>query len=139
MDLSGDQQASGGDQCFVCGSEGTDVTEQSQVVLLTGLALTCPELSSLGRRSGIPIGMCDEATALAKASCGCLQMELHSTPKTPSPSFVEKCNICATQGAVVVNPTAEVIFKSEVATCRDLYHDGLMVSFRPCGTYPLTI
>jgi hypothetical protein len=124
-----DATASDGDQCFVCGSEGTDVTDQSQVVMLTGLALTCPELSSLGRRAGIPSDMCEEATALAKASCRCLMMGSPSVAKTPSPTFAEKCNVCGSEGAVVGNPTAKVLFENKAATCLDMYQDGLMVSF----------
>jgi hypothetical protein len=125
-DLDHDSVSSG-DPCFVCGSEGTDVTGQSQVVMLTGLALTCPELSSLGRRSGIPSEMCDEATALAKASCGCLPMATPSAAKAPAPTSAGKCYVCGSEGSVVGNPNAEVLFENKASTCSDMYHDGLMV------------
>lgn len=116
-----------GNQCFVCGSENSEIGDSDQVVMLSGLALTCNEMSELGRRAEIPIEKCSEAKALATTSCEC-RLRLDAPVNTPSPTFSEKCYVCGTKENVVGAPTEEVFFDNKVATCYDLHQDGLKVS-----------
>lgn len=131
-----------GDQCFVCGHDNVEISEKEQVVMLSGLALTCEEMSALGRRAEIPIEKCTEATVLATSSCGCLPRG--NTPSasinTPSPTFAEKCFVCGTKRMSVGVLNEEVFFDNKVTTCSNLYEDGLKVcdSRRPYFIFDLT-
>lgn len=122
-------------KCRVC-REGMKVTALDTIVNVDGGVGTCQELEKEGLSGFIHPAMCADAQAMAKAKCGCdvahpapisvktLQPTRTLLPtSTYSPSFGEKCSVCA-PGDQTTKPAAIVVVGNIALTCSDLEHLG---------------